>query len=491
MKLKKLLDGIDCMVSPIFLEKDIRSLATDSRDISRGGLFVAIEGFRVDGHNFIDKALKNGALAVIAAKRPEPLKYDERIIQVADTRKALSVCAKNFYRSPSETLRTVGITGTNGKTTTALLIENIFGESGIPCGVIGTIEYRLGKTRLPSARTTPDALYLNRLLRGMLDKKLKAVVMEVSSHALDQKRVDDIFFDAAIFTNLTHEHLDYHGDLNRYFLSKMKIFLNLKKNGVAILNADDKRFTQAKKNAPRKAITFGLKRPATVSAAIKTMGLDGSSFAVRVAEKERFCVNTKMVGLHNVSNILAASALGFSLGLAVKDIKNGIEKTERVRGRLESVEAGQGFKVLIDYAHTHNALENVLNFLNQIKKRNIITVFGCGGERDTKKRPLMARVAQKLSDSVIVTNDNPRSEDPRKIVRDIEKGFKMRGKSYDIILDRSNAIAKALEKAGEDDIVLIAGKGHEEMQIMRNRQVPFNDRAVAEKLLRKSAKNRK
>lgn len=487
MKLKKLLNGIKIKVNPRIRDLEITSVAVNSKDVKRGSLFIAIKGSRFNGHDFIDEAFKRGALAAIAeeleARKMAPDKL-KNIILVKDVRKALSVAAKNFHHSPSEKLKVIGITGTNGKTTISLLIESIFNTARIPCGVVGTIENKIGNRRIPARCTTPDALGVNALLNRMLKNRLKASAVEVSSHGLDQKRVDDISFDAAIFTNLTHEHLDYHGDLSRYFKSKTRIFTRLKKKGVAILNADDRRVISCAKNMDgHKFITYGLKKTACVSADIKRINLDGSVFTVKLRGKDAFLLTTRLIGLHNVSNILAAVAAGVTQGIDSRDIKKGIERINSIKGRLEPVRIEEGFKVFVDYAHTHNALENVLTFLSTLKRNRIITVFGCGGDRDRSKRPLMGRIAQKLSDFVIVTSDNPRSEDSDRIVRDIERGMKKQ--NHVVVKDRKKAIETALKIACPGDIVLIAGKGHENVQIIGKREVPFNDKKVAEKVINK------
>ena len=485
MKLKKLLEGTGARIDSRLSEINITSVSTNSKNVKNASLFIAIEGLEFDGHKFVDEAFKKGSRIFIVDKRKKTYFPKGNVIKVEDTRKALSVVAKNFYHSPSEKLKVIGITGTNGKTTTSLLVESIFKRARIPCGVIGTIEYRIGGACIPAGRTTPDAIGINILLDKALKTGEKAAVMEVSSHGLDQKRVDDIFFDAAVFTNLTREHLDYHGNLERYFASKAKIFTRLKKDGVAIINAGDRNANRIKKIVNHRKITYALDKTADVTAKIKKAGLEGSSFVVRLYEKDAFIVNTKLAGLHNISNILAAIAAGVAQDIDLRAIKEGIEKVNSVRGRLEPVEAGQNFKIFVDYAHTHNALENVLRFLNQIKNKNIITVFGCGGDRDRQKRPLMGRVAQSLSDFVIITDDNPRGEDPRKIARDIEKGMDGKNRNYTVLLNRKKAIEKALKKAGIGDIVLIAGKGHETEQILGDKSIPFDDRKVVEELLKK------
>lgn len=494
MKLKKLLKGIKARINRSLPEVDITSVSADSRNVKRGGLFFAIEGLRFDGHRFVDDALKKGAVAAVVDRHArKPLKK-ENIIKVPDTRKAFSVAARNFFKSPSEKLKVIGITGTNGKTTVSFLTESILNAAGIPCGVIGTIEYRTGRARpVHEERTTPDALSLNALLEGMRKNKFGAVAMEVSSHALDQKRVDDVFFDIAVFTNLTHEHLDYHGSLKNYFFCKAKIFSRLKKTGKAVINTDDQYVKRIRKMIKGKCVTYGLKKGAEISARIERLNTSGSSFTVTAGNKDKFNVATKLAGLHNISNILAAAAACFSLGIDPEAIKKGIERVRSIPGRLEPVESGQAFKVFVDYAHTQDALKNVLEFLNKIKQRNIITVFGCGGDRDRAKRPLMAQVAQEGSDFVIVTSDNPRSESPEKIAQEVEGGMKRKEGGYTVILDRHSAIENALKRARKGDIVLIAGKGHEKFQIIGEKKIPFDDVRVAEKLLKgyESGQNRK
>jgi len=479
MKLKKLLEGVKITGSPCLPEVNITSLSFDSNAVKKGGLFVAIKGLKRDGHKFVKMAFKKGAVICVVNGKSAP-GGDRRLIRVRDTRGALSVISKNFYRSPSEKLKVVGITGTNGKTTASFLIKQIFESSRMPCGVIGTVENSLGKRRIPATMTTPDSLTINALLDKMLRSGLKASVMEVSSHALHQKRVDDIFFDAALFTNITREHLDYHGSMERYFADKIKIFAHLKKHGVAVINFDDERLRRLKKSLRCKCLTYGLNKNADITARPEKIGLDGSSFSVRINKKKAFSVNTKLPGLHNISNILAAIAVSFSQGIDQSAMKKGIEKVCMVRGRLEPVRAGQAFRVFVDYAHTDDALEVVLKFLARVKSGRIITVFGCGGDRDWRKRPIMGRIAQEFSDSVIITNDNPRTENPAKIIRGITGGMDKRKGNYSVVPNRRIAIQNALKKAGKDDIVLIAGKGHEAEQISGKRSVFFDDKKVAE-----------
>lgn len=483
MKLKHILKGIEARIDPRMAEMEIKFITANSKEAGNGCLFVAIEGFQHDGHIFVKEAFKKGAAVCIVRKGKNGFSNMD-VIRVNDTREALIKAANNYFDSPCGKLKLVGVTGTNGKTTTSLLLESVFNRAGISCGLLGTIEYRIGKRRLTAQRTTPDVLTLNAYFHEMIQHGMKAAVMEVSSQALDQKRVGNIFFDLAIFTNLTHEHLDYHSNMRRYFESKLKIFENLKRNGSVILNMDDKYSKLCMKYIiDRNIITYGVNNAADIGVKIKNLDSDGSEFDVYYNKKNIFDINTKLIGLHNISNILAAVSAAIKADISFKDIKKGIETLEIVPGRLETVEGGQDFKVFVDYAHTHNALLNILSFLSEIKKRNIITVFGCGGDRDRLKRPLMAKVAQDYSDFFIITDDNPRSENPKDILSDILRGIDKQRSNYDIIHDRKKAIEKALRMASKDDIVLIAGKGHETVQIIGKTELPFDDRKAAEEVL--------
>jgi len=486
VKLKKVLEGLGLKIPLRLAETGISSVSDDSRHVKKGCLFIAVEGFKRDGHKFVNEAFEKGAACAVVNRRMRVPQRRKDVIKAADTREALSVAAKNFYHSPSEKLKVIGITGTNGKTTTSLLIESIFKAARIPCGVIGTIEYRTGSRAAGAVRTTPGPLEINALLDRMIKNAYTAAVMEVSSHALDQKRAGAIYFDAAVFTNLTREHLDYHGTLKRYFASKVKIFKNLKKSGTAIINADEK-FAGlcAKKIKNHRMIRYGFSRNADVSAKILEAGPSGSAFILKIRKERPILIRTPLVGEHNVSNILAAAAAATAQGLDVRVIKNGIESVRSVPGRLEPVKGPQAFRVFVDYAHTHNAMENVLKFLRRVSSGNIITVFGCGGERDRGKRPLMGRSAQKFSDFAVITSDNPRNEDPGRIIREILKGMNKKKRNYCVIPDRKTAIEKAIEQARKGDIVLIAGKGHEKAQAIGGRMIPFDDKNIAGDILKK------
>lgn len=480
MKLKDILKDIRFKASADVSRLDVRSIADDSRAVSAGSLFIAKKGYSQDGARFIADAIKNGARAIMAE---EDFTAPQGVVKilVRDTRSALPVIADNFCSHPSAKLKVIGITGTNGKTTITYLLESIIKAAGSEAGVIGTINYRLKNKVLPAKNTTPGPLELQELLADMVKTEIGYAVMEVSSHSLDQGRVDRIFFDAAIFTNLTGDHLDYHKTMAGYFKAKKRIFEKLKKGGTAILNGDDKKVTSLKRSL-KNAIVYGTKKNADVKAEDIKLSMNGTSFTVKMRRKS-FRIETRLIGMHNVSNILAATAAAMALKIPASAIVKGIARLAAIPGRLEAVEAGQPFKVFVDFAHTEDALFNVLSLLREIASRRIVTVFGCGGNRDRTKRPRMGKVACKFSDHVIITSDNPRSEEPGDIASEIEDGVRGAFSNYDIIVDRHEAIAKALEVAEKGDIVIIAGKGHETYQIIKDRTLAFDDRMVVKNLL--------
>ncbi|MDP2928465.1 MAG: UDP-N-acetylmuramoyl-L-alanyl-D-glutamate--2,6-diaminopimelate ligase, partial [Candidatus Omnitrophota bacterium] len=386
--------------------------------------------------------------------------------------------------NPSKKLKIVGVTGTNGKTTITYIIENILKAAKRPAGVIGTINYRIGQRRMPARNTTPGPFELQALLGKMLKRGVEDVVMEVSSHSLDQGRVDHLLFDVGIFTNITKEHLDYHKTIDKYFDAKARLFHKLKKNGVAVLNNDDSMVAGLKRRIKSDLITYGLNHKSDVMAHNIRLSVDSSIFTIKTF-KGSFEVKTKLIGKHNVSNILASAAAAIALRIPLNIIKRGIESLGAVPGRLEIIDAGQPFKVFVDYAHTEDALYNVLSLLREIvPDRKIITVFGCGGNRDSLKRPLMGAVACKFSDRVILTSDNPRFEDPFVIIAQIESGIKGEFLNYDIVEERQDAIHRALKLARQGDVVVIAGKGHEKYQIIKDRMIPFDDCHVARSALK-------
>lgn len=489
MRLSDILHGIKYTASAPVAQIEVKHIVCDSRKLNKGDMFVAFRGYADDGYKFINNAIAMGAKVVLSEKdftAPEGL---VKII-VGDTRAALPVLADNFYGHPSRKLKMIGVTGTNGKTTITYIIESILKKMGEEPGIIGTISYRINGKSIPAKNTTPGPIELQSMFSEMVSTSAHYAVMEVSSHALDQRRADNVYFDAAIFTNITPEHLDYHKTLEGYLAAKVKIFDKLKKDGTAILNNDDVRVAALKKNIKSKVVLYGLKDGAGITAKNIKLSLDESSFDV-VMPGKKFKVKTSLVGAHNVSNILAAVCACDSIGINAETIKAGIEAVDTVPGRLEPVMCSQSFKVFVDFAHTEDALYKVLSLVKEVAPSGIITVFGCGGDRDRAKRPLMGKAACELSDHVIITSDNPRSEDPDEIIKEIVAGIKGKFANYDIEADRFKAIEKALGMAKAGNIVLIAGKGHENYQIVKDKASPFDDREVAREILERSANCKK
>ena len=463
----------------------IKNIRCDSRAVEKGDLFIAVSGWSEDGYKYIGDAISRGAKAVLADRDFALAGSNAAKIIVEDARLALPVLADNFYGHPSKMLKMIGVTGTNGKTTITYLIESIIKRAGKHSGVIGTINYRFGgREIMPATNTTPGPIELQAMLAEMLKRGAGYVIMEVSSHALDQRRADKILLDTAIFTNVTSEHLDYHKTITNYFKAKARIFDQLKKGGTAVLNSDDKNVLALKRKINAKAFTYGMGRRADIRAEVIELALGGSRFRA-VTPRGSIDIETDLIGRHNVSNILAAIAASSALGISRDAIREGVKRCGQVPGRLEPIDAGQPFRVFVDFAHTEDALYNVLILLKEVSANKIITVFGCGGNRDRKKRPMMGRVACKYSDRVVITSDNPRFEEPAAIISEIEKGISGKFSNYDITVDRCEAIEKALEFASKGDIVLIAGKGHEKYQIIKDRMIPFDDREVAMSILKR------
>jgi len=484
IKLKCLLSRVPYKTNRDISHIIVKRVTNDSRKVAPGDLFIALRGYKIDGYKFIGAAVKKGAGVIVSEK---DFDAPEKVIKilVKDTRAVSGLIAANFYGNPSKKMKIAGVTGTNGKTTITYIIENILKEAGIPSGVIGTINYRIRQKRLPSSNTTPGPLELQALFGRMLKDGVKDVVMEVSSHSLDQGRVDHVLFDVGIFTNITKEHLDYHKTIKKYFDAKVKLFDKLKAGAVAVLNNDDRLVSNLKRRIKNRVLTYGMNKRSDIMACGVDLSLDCTSFTVKTP-KGSFAVSTKLIGKHNISNILASVAAAIALKIPLGIIKKGVESFKAVPGRLELVDEGQPFKVFVDYAHTEDALYNVLSLLREIvPDKNIITVFGCGGDRDVSKRPLMGSVACKFSDSVIVTSDNPRFEDPSAIISQIESGVSGQFSNYGIVEDRRDAIDKALSMASKGDVVVIAGKGHEKYQIMRERTIPFDDCAIVRSALKK------
>jgi UDP-N-acetylmuramoyl-L-alanyl-D-glutamate--2,6-diaminopimelate ligase len=463
----------------------VTGVTHDSRRCGAGCLFVAIRGLATDGNNFVESARKKGAVAVVSEGAPQP---GGPWVRVPDARVALAVLAAAAYGNPAEKLDLVGVTGTNGKTTTTYLIDAALRAAGETTGLLGTIEYRIGARRTEALRTTPEASDLQALFKDMVEAGCRRAVLEVSSHSLALNRVYGCPFRVAIFTNLTRDHLDFHGDMEHYFAAKRILFDTLlREDGHAILNVDDDRGEALARVSRGRVWTYSLSRPADLRAEGVSLSLAGTRFRVRtpVGVLE---VSSPLLGRFNVHNLLAALGAALALGLPADAALRGLASLPGVPGRLERIDAGQDFTVIVDYAHTDDALKNLLETVRELTPRRLITVFGCGGDRDRTKRPLMGAVAARLSDVVIVTSDNPRSEPPEAIVDEIKRGIPAnRGAQTLTIVDRREAIAKALEMGREGVAVVIAGKGHETYQVLRERTVPFDDRQVARDLLHRLA----
>lgn len=461
----------------------IKGITSNSQQVKQGFVFVAIKGNLHDGSVFINEAIKNGASLVVVQKNAPKIKISKqaKLMVVGDCRKFLADTANKFYGSPSDKLKVVGITGTNGKTTISYLIEALVKESGSACGVIGTINYRFKAKVIPAKNTTPGCVELQGLLAKMLAGGIKYCALEVSSHALDQDRVAGINFRQAIFTNLTQDHLDYHKNFKNYFRAKLKLFQGLPASAFAIINNDDPYGRKIKRFTKAKILTYGIKNPAMIMARDIDFGIRSTGFTL-VAPKIKLRIKTSLVGRHNIYNILAAIAWGISAGLSIKNIKSAIEKFKHVPGRLERINTKRGYGIFIDYAHTPDALFNVISALRPLIQGKLVVIFGCGGERDKLKRPQMGKVVTELADYAIITSDNPRSERPEMIIKDICKGIVK--DNYCLKPERLAAIRSGLAMVGEGDCLLVAGKGHENYQILKNQVLRFSDQEVIRKCLK-------
>ena len=472
---------------------EVTALTHDSRQAGPGTLFVALPSVTpgrtgdaaAGGVRFILEAVEKGAPAVITSADLDIPRAT--VIRVTDPRAALADAAAVFYGHPSLQLQTAGVTGTNGKTTVTFLLKHLLDVAERPCGLIGTVRYIVGPRELPAARTTPESDDVQRLLREMRDVNCRAAVMEVSSHALHQDRVRGVEFDAAVFTNLTQDHLDYHGTMDAYFAAKQQLFAHLAaqthKRGAAVVNIDDRygRRLLDEMDPRVTTVTFGQSSNAMFRAADLRTDLHGTQFTLQAGGKS-YLVRLPLIGTFNVYNALAALASMHALGHDVRKSVDALKNAPQVPGRLEMVPGPKSFRVFVDYAHTPDALENVLRTLRSLEPSRVITVFGCGGDRDKAKRGPMGRAAEELSDWCIVTSDNPRSEDPEAICSQITSA--LRGQNHETVTDRRAAIRRAVALAGEGDIVLVAGKGHEDYQEIGARRVPFDDVAEAASAIR-------
>ncbi|MGA2073389.1 MAG: UDP-N-acetylmuramoyl-L-alanyl-D-glutamate--2,6-diaminopimelate ligase [Terriglobia bacterium] len=484
MKLNDLLRGLDGLEIGLEAESEVTSLAYDSRQVQRGSLFFAIQGEKADGHTFAPQALDRGAVAVVSERLP-PKELASRWVRVPRIRRALSTAGRRFYEQPDLHLKLVGITGTNGKTTTAFLVDSVLRAAGIRTGLFGTIEYRVGGRTLPALNTTPESLDLWSYLAQTVEAGGDAAVMEVSSHALAQERVWGFPYYVAVFTNLTRDHLDYHKDFEHYFEAKRRLFegLGTPPPASAVINIDDPWGRKLLDLRGSRQLTYGMNSSAQVKVKRLDSRPDGLEGTI-VTPAGRLELASSLVGRANLANILAATAASIAYGVPLELIEQGLRNLKAVPGRFERIDEGQSFLVVVDYAHTDDALRNVLSTARELTRNRLIVVFGCGGERDRAKRPMMGEAAGSLSDLAVLTSDNPRSEDPLLIMNDALVGLQKARKPYWAEVDREKAIRKALEEAREGDVVVLAGKGHETYQVLKGGPIPFDDREVARKVLR-------
>ncbi|MCC2640813.1 MAG: murE [Nitrospira sp.] len=465
----------------------ITGLTDDSRKVEPGSLFVAVKGEQVDGHAFLDRVVAAGAAAVVVQSGVAAGSIPS--VRVQDSRVALGLLGSRFYRDPSAGLRMIGVTGTNGKTTTTYIVKSLLEAANRQVGLIGTVAYLVGRESIPASHTTPGALELQRLFARMVEAGMDTAVMEVSSHALALDRTAGSEFDVAVFTNLTQDHLDFHVDMERYFQAKLKLFVELGRSGArkerkrAIINLDDPRGARIHDLCEVPAWTYGLGPQADLYA--ENVALSPAGIRLTLRSPAGSCaIQSRLVGEHNVYNLLAAIGVVLHEGMTLDQVASAVGTVSNVPGRFERVEAGQNFTVVVDYAHTEDALVRLLTAAQALRTGRIITVFGCGGDRDRTKRPKMGRAAVEYSDVVMLTSDNPRTEDPLSILREVEEGVKeaLRSRShvqYRMIADRRAAIEAAMHEAKAGDMVLIAGKGHEDYQILGTTKHHFDDREVA------------
>jgi len=504
LQLAAVLKDIDVIRIQGSTRGQVASICYDSRKCGSGSLFVAIPGLKTDGHQYIPEALARGARYIVHEQEFRP-PAGVTAIQVGDSRLILGRLGRNFFHHPSQDLCLIAVTGTNGKTTVTYLVEAILRAAGLRPGVLGTVNYRYGDKVLPAPNTTPESFDMHQILRQMADAGVTHVIAEVSSHAVDLRRIDDCDFDLGIFTNLSQDHLDYHGDMERYFAAKKRFFSDVlphsqkKRPRQMIVNGDDPWGEILQREVPLSGLTFGIDRPADLRAVSFTLS-PRSTEALLEWQREKIPVSSPLIGRHNLYNILAAAAAALAIDIPTKDILTGIGAMTCVPGRLEKVNRPGEPEVLVDYAHTEDALAKVLKNLAAFRTNRLITVFGCGGDRDRSKRPLMGRAAVRGSDIAILTSDNPRSEDPLAILGEIEVGVIGEGvgkydreellaeppvQGYAVIPDRLTAIETAIAIARPGDIVLIAGKGHEDYQIVGSRRLFFDDRLAARAALDK------
>ncbi len=472
---------------------EISGIEHDSRKVTAKNLFVCMEGAHVDGHNFIPQAVKGGAVAILTTRKNFEPPENISALVVPDMLNALAVIVPYFYDYPARAMRVVGVTGTNGKTTTTYMLREIFSSAGLKVGLIGTIQILIGDESFPNPNTTPNVIDLQHVFADMRAKNVQIVVMEVSSHALAENRVAGVEFDTAIFTNLTQDHLDFHGTMENYLRAKAKLFdmvsrKGRKQNKSAVVNVDNAAGEEILRHCHCKKISYAIENPADLHAVDLNVKSDGTKLQLGIKNLSLvpcpLSLNLHVTGLFNVYNVLATIGAALAENISPEVIKQALENFHGVPGRFERIFSAAPFEVIVDYAHTPDGVKNVLETARQIVTGKIITVFGCGGDRDNRKRPIMGKIAAELSDVVIATSDNPRTENPEKILDDIERGI-VDKKSYERIADRRAAIFRAIELANSGDVVLILGKGHENYQILNTGTIHFDDREVAREAIDK------
>jgi len=478
MKLKDILAEVNYEVIQGSVDIDITNICYDSRDIKPGDVFFCIQGFKMDGHKFVGQALENGAIAIVCS---ETIKEhcNATIINVENGRQALALSSASFFGNPSKQLKLIGITGTNGKTTSTFMMKAILEEAGFKVGVIGTIANYIGDTVIHTSRTTPESLELHGLFKRMVEAGVTYCLMEVSSHSLSLDRVYGLKFNQGIFSNLTRDHLDFHKTFENYYQAKLKLF---KCSSNSIINIDDEYGDRVYEDIDTLKTTYSINKEADFSAKNISMNSRGAEFEVHSKFGNIF-INIEIPGTYNVYNALASLAACVNEGVSLKDAKNGLEKV-LVPGRCEIVAKKYNlpYGIIVDYAHTPDSLQNILKTVREFTKGRLISVFGCGGDRDKTKRPIMGEIGCRLSDIAIITSDNPRGEEPSSIINDVLQGVK--NNNYFVVENRKDAIKKAMELAKKDDIIVIAGKGHEDYQVLKDRTIHFDEREVVAEIIK-------
>lgn len=483
MNVKDLLNGLNYEIIKGSDEAEINKIEFDSRKISDNDMFICIEGFNTDGHNYIDMAVKNGAKVIVCSKEVSSTEA-EIIIKVTNGRKALAVCSANFYDNPAKKLRIIGVTGTNGKTTTVFMLKAILEEAGYKVGLIGTIANYIGSKKIETSRTTPESLELHKLFREMVDVGVTYCVMEVSSHSLFLDRVYGIQFCEGIFTNLTQDHLDFHNTFENYFNAKLILFKNSEK---VIVNIDDIYGKRIINEVNKQYITYSIENASSIKAENIKMHSKGVEFDIKINDKQ-YSFNLSLPGRYNIYNALGAVSACINEKIAIDVIKKSLQNVF-VPGRSETItkNINLGFEVILDYAHTPDGLENILKTAREFTKGRLISVFGCGGDRDKTKRPKMGKLGTDLSDIAIITSDNPRTEKPDRIIEDITSGIDK--DNFIVIEDRKKALKEALKIARQDDIIVVAGKGHENYQEINGAKLHFDEKEIIFKLINELFQN--